>query len=147
MQMFHGDSWSDINQPLQHWIVSWCEGQCDLYFTVQWLCLIHVSWSLFDGWTSNLWIMSQCDFTWKWIWVTVTCISLSSDFVLHVCLEDWWMNVKHLDTESRFTVTYVLQSSDFFFFLISWLVLIDEYHFWIMSRHNLWPQNKEVNMT
>ena len=38
---------------------SWSEGQHDLYFTVQWFCLI--SWRLFDVWTSNFGIMSQYD--------------------------------------------------------------------------------------
>ena len=32
---------------------------CDLYFMVQWFCLI--SWKLFSGWTSYFGIMSQCD--------------------------------------------------------------------------------------
>ena len=34
-------------------------GHCDLYFMVQWFCLI--SWRLFDVWTSYLMIMSQCN--------------------------------------------------------------------------------------
>ena len=34
-------------------------GHCDLYFMVQWFCLI--SWRLFDVWTSLFGIMSQCD--------------------------------------------------------------------------------------
>ena len=36
-------------------------GQCDLYFMVQWFCLI--SWRLFDVWTSYFRIMSQYDQT------------------------------------------------------------------------------------
>ena len=36
-------------------------GYCDLYFMVQWFCLI--SWRLFDIWTSYFWIMSQYDMT------------------------------------------------------------------------------------
>ena len=36
---------------------SWSEGQHDLYFTVQWFCLI--SWRLFDVWTLLFRIMSQ----------------------------------------------------------------------------------------
>ena len=32
-----------------------------LYFIVEWFCLI--SWRLFDGLMSNIWIMSQCDAT------------------------------------------------------------------------------------
>ena len=34
-------------------------GQCDLYFMVQWFCLI--SWRLFDIWTPYFGIMSQYD--------------------------------------------------------------------------------------
>ena len=34
-------------------------GLCDLYFMVQWFCLI--SWRLFDVWTSLFGIMCQCD--------------------------------------------------------------------------------------
>ena len=36
-------------------------GHCDLYFMVQWICLI--SWRLFDVWTSFFEIMSQYDTT------------------------------------------------------------------------------------
>ena len=36
-------------------------GHCDLYFMVQWFCLI--SWRLFDAWTSYFGIMSQYDRT------------------------------------------------------------------------------------
>ena len=38
---------------------SWSEGQHDLYFMAQWLCLI--SWRLFDVWTSLFGSMSQFD--------------------------------------------------------------------------------------
>ena len=34
-------------------------GHCDLYFMIQWFCLI--SWKLFSGWTSYFGIMSQYD--------------------------------------------------------------------------------------
>ena len=40
---------------------SWSEGQHDLYFMVQWVCLI--SWRLFDVWTLYFRIMSQCYWT------------------------------------------------------------------------------------
>ena len=39
--------------------VSWSEGQHDLYFMVQWFCLI--SWRLFDACTSYFGIMNQYD--------------------------------------------------------------------------------------
>ena len=38
---------------------SWNEGQHDLYFMVQWFCLI--SWRLFDVWTLFFGIMNQYD--------------------------------------------------------------------------------------
>ena len=38
---------------------SWSEGQHDLYFRVQWFCLI--SWRLFDVWTLLFVIMSHYD--------------------------------------------------------------------------------------
>ena len=40
---------------------SWSQGHHDLYFTVQWFCLI--SWRLFDIWTPYSRIMSQYDTT------------------------------------------------------------------------------------
>ena len=42
------DVWSKINV-----------GHCDLYFMVQWICLI--SWKLFSSWTSYFGTMSQYD--------------------------------------------------------------------------------------
>ena len=52
---------SEIRHPYDLGFVSWGEGQCDLYFMVEWFCLI--SWRLFDGLMSNIWIMCQCDAT------------------------------------------------------------------------------------
>ena len=62
-------------------------GNCDLYFLVQWFCL--VSWRLFDVWTSLFVIMSQYDpkFDLKVNIGPVTYISWSSDFALY--LEDY----------------------------------------------------------
>ena len=112
-------------------------GHCDLYFIVQWFCLI--SWRLFDIWTPYFGIMSHydpvfdlrinvghCDlfFSWssdfalylenysvaehhtlglrvsmtwcltsKYLWVTVTYISWSTEFALHLktvwCITFW----------------------------------------------------------
>ena len=51
-----GQTWLN----LVTWICgSWSEGQHDLYFTVQWFCLI--SWRLFDIWTPYFGIMSHHD--------------------------------------------------------------------------------------
>ena len=50
--------WTWLN--LMTWICgSWSEGQHDLYFTVQWFCLI--SWILFDVCTSYFGSMNQYD--------------------------------------------------------------------------------------
>ena len=55
----YADSRSDMAQPCDMTCGSWGDGQHDLYFTVQWSCLI--SWRLFDIWTSYFGIMSQYD--------------------------------------------------------------------------------------
>ena len=65
---------------------SWSEGHHDLYFTVQWFCLI--SLRLFDVCTSYFGSINQC-LTPKVMKVTVTYIPRSSDFALY--LEDYLM--------------------------------------------------------
>ena len=70
--------------------VSWSEGQCDLYFTVQWFCLI--SWRLFYGLMSNFWIMSQYDATFD-LKINVGHSDLHF-MVQWFCLISWYMNVK-----------------------------------------------------
>ena len=61
MKTTWADSWSD-QSALWHWLYgSWREGHHDLYFMVQWFCLI--SWRLFDKWTPYFRIMSQYDTT------------------------------------------------------------------------------------
>ena len=66
-------------------------GHCDLYFMVQWFCLI--AWKLFSGWTLYFGTMSQYDptrhLTSKYLWVTVTYISWYTEFALY--LEDCLM--------------------------------------------------------
>ena len=72
-------------------------GHCDLYFVVQWFCLI--SWRLFDVWTSYFGIMSQydtafdlkvnvghCDlyFLVHWIWPDLWPQNIYSDFALYL---------------------------------------------------------------
>ena len=52
--------WSDIQMTWA--FVSWGEGQCDLYFMVEWFCLI--SWRLFDGLMSNVWPQNKCMSQW-----------------------------------------------------------------------------------
>ena len=58
-------------------------GHCDLYFMVQWFCLI--AFRLFDVWTSYFRIMSQYDLTFDFkINVGSTYILWSSDFALYL---------------------------------------------------------------
>ena len=59
-------------------------GCCDLYFMVQWFCLI--SWRPFDGWTLYFVIMSQCNvaFAQKQCRSQWSIFSWSSDFALYL---------------------------------------------------------------
>ena len=55
MNIIHWDyesAWHDIWPKIN-------VGHCDLYFMVQWFC--HISWRLFDVWTSLFRIMNQYD--------------------------------------------------------------------------------------
>ena len=67
---------------------------CGLYFMVHWFCII--SWRLFDVWTSFFGIMGRMTrhLTSKYLYVTVTYISWSSDFALY--LQDCLINVFHI---------------------------------------------------
>ena len=55
----NADRWSDMAQSCDTDCGSWSEGYHDLYFTVQWFCLI--SWRLFDVFTSYFRNMNQYD--------------------------------------------------------------------------------------
>ena len=68
-------------------------GHCDLYFMVQWFCLI--SWRLFDVCRSyfEIWISMTRGLTSKYMKVIVTYILWSSDFALY--LEDYLMYENH----------------------------------------------------
>ena len=75
-------------------------GHCDLYFMVQWFCLI--SWRLFDVWTSYFGIMSQYDRTFD---LKNKCRSLRPIFhgpgILPYILKTIWrMNIILWDYES-----------------------------------------------
>ena len=54
LMSYFGIMWPNL------WPQNKCYDPSDLYFAVQWFCLI--SWRLFDWWT-YFWIMSQCDRT------------------------------------------------------------------------------------
>ena len=116
-------------------------GRCELYFTVQWFCLI--SWRLFDIWTPYFGIISQYDpmfdlkinighfdlyFIVQWFYLAL------EDYLLHEhhtsglrsALWHWLMG-----HEAKVTMTYISQSSDFALYL-------DD--FWIYEHHTsgLW---------
>ena len=66
---------------------SWREGHHDLYFTVQWFCLI--SWRLFYIWTPYFRIMSQYDMTFD-LKINVGHCDLYF-MVQWFCLISWWL--------------------------------------------------------
>ena len=127
-------------------------GHCDLYFMVQWFCLI--SWRLFDIWTPYFGIMSQYDpmfdpknncrslwpifhgpvilpYIFKIIWYMNTILL----FYESVWLDIWpKINVGHCDL----------------YFMVQWICLISwklfsswTIYFGNMSQYdpNVWPQN------
>ena len=87
------------NVIMEYWIhvkqrfTSKCMLVSDLYFMVQWFCLI--SWSLFDGlmlfW--SYWFNVTQILNWNYICRPVTYVSCSSDFALY--LEDYLMDKCH----------------------------------------------------
>ena len=81
-------------------------GHCDLYFMVQWFCLI--SWRLFDIWTPYLGIMSQYDpmFDLKINVGHCDYISWSSDFALY--LEDDYLIYEHHTLRLWVSMTWCL---------------------------------------
>ena len=106
--------------------VSWCEGQHDLYFTVQWFCL--VSWRLFDGWRSNFGIMSPCDATFL---PQNKCMSQwpifhSPVILTYIWKTIWWMK--------NFLLDYLMSQCDQ---TVNLKTNIDQLGFC-----NLWPPNR-----
>ena len=59
MEPTYADSWSDRAQLVTWTCGLWSEDQHDLYFTVQWFCLL--SWRLFDVCTPYFGSMNQYD--------------------------------------------------------------------------------------
>ena len=127
-------------------------GHCDLYFLVQWFCLI--SWSLFDVWTSYFGIMSQYDKTFD-LKINVGHCDLYF-MVQWFCLISWrpfdvWTS--YFGIMSQYDTTFVLKINVghcalYFmvrwFCVISWklfcgwnIILWDYESVWI----NVWPQN------
>ena len=76
-------------------------GHCDLYFMVQWFCLI--SWKLFSGWTSYFGIMNQHDPASDLIIFVGQC---DLYFMVHwICLISWRLFVV-------WTLYFVIMSPD-----------------------------------
>ena len=76
-------------------------GHCDLYFMVQWFCLIF--WRLFDVWTSYFGIMSQYDTIFD-LKINVghgdLCFMVQW-FLPYILKTIWYMNTIHWDYESE----------------------------------------------
>ena len=73
---------------------SWSKGHHDLYFTVQWFCLI--SWRLFDIWTPYFRIMSKYDTTLTQLWP----IFHGPVILPYILKTVWCMNIILQDYES-----------------------------------------------
>ena len=95
---------SSMTQPF----MPWGEGQGDLYFMVEWFCLISC-WRLFDGWMSYLvWWASSTQRLTAWIICrSVTYISWSNDFA-YILKTDGWYNgsVWHKDWPHKICVCH-----------------------------------------
>ena len=114
---------------------SWSEGQHDLYFTVQWFCLI--SWRLFDECTSNFGSMNQYDpmFDLKINVGHCDLYSMVQWFLPYILKTIWCINNIIWDYESvwpkvwpqnknRSLVTYISWSSDFALYLEDYLMYV-----------------------
>ena len=111
-------------------------GRCDLYFMVQWFCLI--SWRLFDVWTSYFGIMSQYDTTFD-LKINVGHCNLYF-MVQWFCLMSWkqfggWTS--YFQILSQYDPTSDLKiflcHCDLYF-IVPWDCE--------SVTHNIWPQNK-----
>ena len=116
--------------------VSWSEGHQDLYFTVQWLCLI--SWRLFDiesVW-HNLWPKTKCMSRWP--------IFHGPVFLPYISKTIWWMSVILSDETvwpNLWPEIHIGQHD--LHFMVRWLCIISwrlldgwKSNFWIMSQCN-----------
>ena len=136
---------------------SWSEGLHDLYFTVQWFCLL--SWRLFDVCTFGVWIsltrhwpQNKCKSLWP-------IYSWSSDCALY--LEDYFMYQHHYLSTSLFGImnqydpTHDLKINVGHFdlyFMVLWLCVISWKLFdvWTLSLgimgHNDWTFDRKINV-
>ena len=121
--------------------VSWSEGQHDLYFTVQWFCLI--SWRLFDVCTSYFRIMNQYDPRSLWLYFMVQwfCLVFWRLFdvwksllgILNLYDPTFDLKIFHAPVILR----YILKTI-WFINIILW----DYGSVW----PNIWPQNKCISL-
>ena len=128
-------------------------GHCDLYFMVQWFCLI--SWRLFDVWTSYFRIMSQYDPTFD-LKINVGHCDLYF-MVQWFCLISWrlfdvWTSYFRIMSQYDPTFDLKLNVGHYdLYFMVQWflpyiskticsinIILQDYESVW----HNIWPQNK-----
>ena len=125
---------------------SWSEGQHDLYFTVQWFCLI--SWRLFDVCTSYFWSMNQYDLKCRSLWPI-----FHGPVIVPYTLTISWMNIIS-DYESVWPDAWPenkLGHCDLYF-MVQWFCYILK-TIWCMNIilgdygsvwPDVWPQNKEM---
>ena len=108
----------------------WPQNICDVYFMVQWFCLI--SWKLFSGWTSYFGIMSQYDPTWPpnicgSLW-PIFHGPLNLPFILKTSsLFDLWTLYFWIISRSQYDMTFDLKINvghcDLYF-MVQWFCLI-----------------------
>ena len=126
--------------------VSWGEGQSDLYFMVQWFCLI--SWRLFDGWTSYLGNGPVWHRNWPhYIHVGQWPIFHGPVILSYILKTIWWINVRlgiivHFDSKDYEIYVgqwlYISWSSDFVLYFEDYFM--DEYHFW--DNWSVWHKDR-----
>ena len=121
-------------------------GQCDLYSTVQWFCLI--SWRLFDAWTLLFGIMSQYDpkFCLKNKYRSLWHIFYGPVILRYILKTIWCMNI-NFGIKGQYGLPFDLKINvglcDLYF-MVQWLCLIsprlfsDNETVW----PKLWPQSK-----
>ena len=128
-------------------------GHCDLYFMVQWFCL--VSWRLFDVWTSLIGIMIQYDLTFD-LKINVGHCDLYF-MVQWFCVISWrlfdvWTSYFGImcQYDQPFDLKMNVCHCDLYF-MVQWCCLISWKTIWCMNIiiwdyesvwPEVWPQNK-----
>ena len=101
-------------------------GHCDLYFMVQWFCL--VSWRLFDVWTSLFGSMNQYDLTFA---LRLNVGHCNRYFMVHwFCLISWRpfdVRTSYFGIMGQYDQTFVLRINVdhcALYFMVQWFCLI-----------------------